>query len=116
MSSDEERETVVKSKKREKKNKKRKLKGAKKSPTKKRRVNDDDANMSGTKLTGRVSFYNVSNRYGFIEPDDGSKDIFFAHRHIHCEDDEEEKSVANGAEVEFEIGIDRKGKKMANST
>ncbi len=27
-------------------------------------------------LTGTVKFYNVQKGYGFIQPDDGSKDVF----------------------------------------
>jgi len=56
-------------------------------------------------LRGTVAFFHDKKKYGFIEPEDGSDDVFF---HISEFDGEE---VEEGAEVEFETEEGDKGMK-----
>jgi CspA family cold shock protein len=53
--------------------------------------------------TGTVKFFNEDKGYGFITPEDGSKDLFVHVSGI------EEGPINEGDTVEFEIGEGRKG-------
>jgi len=53
--------------------------------------------------TGKVKFFNDEKGFGFIVPDDGSKDIFV---HISAV---EKGTLAENESVEYEIGEGHKG-------
>ena len=61
--------------------------------------------------TGRVKWFNDQKGYGFITPDDGSKDLFVHHTAILGEGF---KSLAENAAVEFEVQESPKGPRAAN--
>ena len=59
--------------------------------------------------TGTVKFFNTSKGYGFIQPDDGSKDVF-----VHISDVERSGmySLQEGQKVSFEV-VSERGKLKA---
>jgi len=58
------------------------------------------------RINGTVKWFNDSKGFGFITPEDGSKDIFVHHSAI---DAQGFKSLAEGERVEFEIVQGQKG-------
>jgi CspA family cold shock protein len=61
--------------------------------------------------TGKVKWFNGTKGYGFIEPDDGGKDVFV---HISAVERAGLSSLNEGAQVSFEIEVDRsRGKSSA---
>lgn len=58
--------------------------------------------------TGKVKWFNETKGYGFITPDDGSKDVFCHYSNI---EGSGFKTLAEGEKVEFEIVSTEKGKK-----
>ena len=60
---------------------------------------------------GKVKWFNDQKGYGFITPDDGSKDLFVHHSSI---EGEGFKTLSEGQEVEFEMTQSDKGPKAAN--
>ena len=56
--------------------------------------------------TGTVKWFNDDKGYGFIEAEDGSKDVFVHHSAITGEGF---KSLAEGAKVEYEVEQGPKG-------
>jgi CspA family cold shock protein len=56
--------------------------------------------------TGTVKWFNDDKGYGFIAPEDGSKDVFVHHSAISGEGF---KSLAEGAKVEYEVEDGPKG-------
>jgi CspA family cold shock protein len=56
--------------------------------------------------SGTVKWFNDAKGYGFITPDDGSKDLFVHHTSI---DGLGFKSLAEGAKVEFDSRAGTKG-------
>lgn len=60
--------------------------------------------------TGTVKFFNESKGYGFIQPEDGSKDVFV---HISAVERSGLRSLMEGQKVSFEIETDRRSGKAA---
>ena len=56
--------------------------------------------------TGTVKWFNDAKGYGFIAPEDGSKDVFVHHSAIGGSGF---KTLAEGAKVEFEVREGNKG-------
>ena len=63
--------------------------------------------------TGTVKWFNDDKGYGFIAPEDGSKDVFVHHTAISGEGF---KSLAEGAKVEFDLVQGTKGPAAENVT
>ncbi len=59
---------------------------------------------------GTVKFFNESKGYGFIQPEDGSKDVFV---HISAVERSGLRSLREGQKVSFEIETDRRSGKAA---
>ncbi len=64
-------------------------------------------------VTGKVKWFNDAKGFGFITPDDGSKDCFVHHTAIQASGF---KSLAEGDKVQFEIVKGEKGPAAANVT
>jgi len=60
---------------------------------------------------GKVKWFNNQKGYGFITPEDGSKDLFV---HYSAITGEGYKSLTEGQEVEFEMADSDKGPKAIN--
>ena len=63
--------------------------------------------------TGTVKFYNDQKGYGFIAPDDGSKDVFV---HATALQRSGMEGLSEGQKVNFETDIDQRSGKTAVST
>ena len=61
--------------------------------------------------TGTVKWFNDSKGYGFITPDDGSKDVFVHHNNIKAEGF---KSLSEGQKVSFNTEQGAKGPSAIN--
>ena len=61
-------------------------------------------------VIGTVKWFNAQKGYGFIQPEDGSKDVFV---HISAVERAGLSSLNEGDRVEFELEIDRRGKTAA---
>ena len=55
---------------------------------------------------GTVKWFSDEKGYGFITPEDGSKDLFVHHSNIQGEGF---RSLSEGQQVSFEVGQGRKG-------
>ena len=62
--------------------------------------------------TGTVKFYNVQKGFGFIQPDDGGKDVFV---HATALERAGIRNLVEGQKVSFEIQEDRRTGKVAAS-
>jgi CspA family cold shock protein len=62
--------------------------------------------------TGIVKFFNTQRGYGFIQPDDGGKDVFV---HISALERAGISGLAEGQKVSFETAPDRRSGKIAVS-
>ncbi|OCC05356.1 cold-shock protein [Labrys sp. WJW] len=60
--------------------------------------------------TGTVKWFNEQKGYGFIQPDDGSKDVFV---HISAVEQAGFRSLQEGQKVSYEIVQDRRSGKMS---
>ncbi|MGH2700483.1 MAG: cold-shock protein [Actinomycetota bacterium] len=63
--------------------------------------------------SGTVKWFNDAKGYGFITPDDGTKDLFVHHSSIAGDG---YKSLAEGAKVEFDQRAGEKGPEATNVT
>lgn len=63
------------------------------------------------KKRGTVKFFNESKGFGFITPEDGSKDCFV---HFSAIKSDGFKTLSEGATVEFEQGQGQKGPQAEN--
>ena len=61
---------------------------------------------------GTVKWFNPTKGYGFIEPNDGSKDVFV---HISAVERAGLASLREGQKVEFEVMPGRNGKSSAEN-
>ena len=62
-------------------------------------------------MKGKVKWFNEQKGYGFITPDDGSKDLFVHHSGILMDGF---KTLAENQQVEFDTVPSDKGPKAAN--
>ncbi len=60
--------------------------------------------------TGKVKWFNSTKGYGFITPDDGSKDVFV---HVTAVQRAGLTALNEGASVQFELDAGRDGKMCA---
>ena len=60
---------------------------------------------------GTVKWFNDSKGFGFVTPEDGSKDCFVHHSAIQAEGF---KSLSEGAQVEFDVVEGQKGPAAEN--
>ncbi len=58
-------------------------------------------------LTGTVKFFNTDKGYGFIRPDDGTRDVFV---HVSAVTSSGLGALNEGQRVSFEIEDDKRGK------
>ncbi|MEC5320211.1 transcription antiterminator/RNA stability regulator CspE [Brenneria populi subsp. brevivirga] len=63
------------------------------------------------KMTGSVKWFNESKGFGFITPEDGSKDVFV---HFSAIQNNGFKTLAEGQRVEFTIESGAKGPSAGN--
>ena len=61
--------------------------------------------------TGTVKWFNSTKGFGFIQPEDGSKDVFV---HFSAITDAGFKTLAEGQRVEFEVTNGAKGPSAVN--
>ena len=61
--------------------------------------------------TGTVKFFNATRGFGFISPDDGSKDVFV---HISAVQQSGMAALTEGQKVSFDIEPDARGPKAVN--
>jgi CspA family cold shock protein len=61
-------------------------------------------------MTGTVKWFNATKGYGFIQPENGGKDIFL---HVSAVERAGLQSPADGQRVEFEIETGRDGRSSA---
>ena len=66
-----------------------------------------------SKIKGNVKWFNESKGFGFITPEDGSKDVFV---HFSAIQGDGYKSLEEGQKVEFEVVDGEKGPQAANVT
>lgn len=59
------------------------------------------------RVTGTVKFFNAEKGFGFITPDDGSKDVFV---HISAVEQSGIQTLQDGQRVSFETEPDKRGK------
>ena len=64
-------------------------------------------------VTGTVKWFNETRGFGFITPDDGSKDVFVHHSAIQGAG---YKTLAEGQKVSYEVQQTPKGLAAANVT
>lgn len=63
-------------------------------------------------MKGKVLWFNIEKGFGFIKPEDGSKDIFVHFSGI--ANSKKFKKLEEGQEVEFEVSENSKGRTAAN--
>ena len=61
--------------------------------------------------SGTVKFFNATRGYGFISPDDGTKDVFV---HISAVERSGLGQLSEGQKVSFEVQEDPRGLKAVN--
>jgi CspA family cold shock protein len=64
-----------------------------------------------SKIKGQVKWFNEAKGFGFITPEDGSKDVFV---HFSSIQGEGFKTLSEGQNVEFEIQEGQKGPSAIN--
>ena len=64
-------------------------------------------------IKGTVKFYNSQRGFGFVQPDDGSKDVFV---HATALERAGMSDLAEGQKVEFDTEVDSRSGKTAVAT
>jgi CspA family cold shock protein len=59
------------------------------------------------RITGTVKFFNTTKGYGFVQPDDGTKDVFV---HISALEQAGIQSLNEGDKITFVLEDDRRGR------
>jgi CspA family cold shock protein len=67
------------------------------------------------RTTGKVKWFNDNKGYGFIQPDDGSRDVF-VHRTAIDGSGGGRKRLLDGQSVEYDLVAGRKGPEAQNVT
>lgn len=62
--------------------------------------------------SGTVKWFNKTKGYGFIQPDDGTKDVFV---HISAVDRAGLDTLAEGQKIQYELARGKDGKTSADS-
>lgn len=62
--------------------------------------------------TGKIKWFNADKGYGFIEPDDGGKDLFV---HISALEGSGIKNVSEGDPLDYDVVEGRNGKPQAEN-
>ena len=62
--------------------------------------------------TGTVKWFNATKGFGFIQPEDGSKDVFL---HISAVERAGLQSPADGQKIEYELESGRDGRSSAGN-
>ncbi len=65
-----------------------------------------------TMATGTVKWFNAAKGFGFIEPEDGSKDVFV---HISAVESAGLSSLSEGQKVSYEVQPGKNGKSSAGN-
>jgi cold shock protein len=60
--------------------------------------------------TGTIKWFNAEKGYGFIQPDDGSKDVFV---HISAVERAGMRDLREGQKISYDLVQDRKSGKMS---
>lgn len=66
-----------------------------------------------SKKNGTVKWFNDAKGFGFITPEDGGKDLFVHHTSIQAEGF---KSLTEGQQVSFNVGVGPKGEHATEVT
>jgi CspA family cold shock protein len=64
-------------------------------------------------VTGTVKFFNATRGYGFITPDDGTKDVFV---HVTAVERAGWRGLAEGQKVSFQVLNEERGRKAVDLT
>jgi CspA family cold shock protein len=76
-------------------------------------VPDDRKGLEKNMATGTVKWFNETKGYGFIQPDNGGKDVFV---HISAVERAGLRSLQDGQKISYEIEQDRRsGKESATN-
>ncbi len=62
--------------------------------------------------TGTVKWFNATKGFGFIQPEDGSKDVFL---HVSAVESAGLQSPADGQKIQYELETGRDGKTSAGN-
>ena len=65
------------------------------------------------RYNGTVKWFNSEKGFGFIQLEDNSRDLFVHHNEIRS-NSYGRKSLADGQEVTFDIGVNQKGEHATN--
>lgn len=66
--------------------------------------------MDATMTIGTVKWFNVQKGFGFIQPDDGGKDVFV---HISAVERSGMQTLSEGQKVSYEMETDRRSGKQS---
>ena len=69
-----------------------------------------------TLVNGTVKWFNSEKGYGFIEQENGGKDVFVHFRQINAANGYDRASLNEGQKVTYEVGEGQKGPQAENVT